>query len=798
MSSSSIYKVALLIFALALTKYAHAQDRSDPYFIPEDKVISYTKDVQPIFREKCMACHACFDSPAQLNLTNEFGVRRGAAKIDAYDLRPKAAPFFKLEQTDKSIEQFRDIGFFSVLEGGKDSLLGRMIKLGYEHQWKPNEPIPPHIQIDSLTHRLTAPTSKEFIGYENAHPRQGMPFAIAGLTANEYATIMKWLEQGSQFDGTPPKATATEQAKIKEWEAFLNGEDLKSQLIGRYVYEHIYTFHAYFDQDSPNFFAMVRSSTPPGEPVKPISTRFANEEVKGKYWYRFSPVDVILHHKRHAPMNCCGDKLQRCKDELLAIPFEVDELPGYSVEERLNPMLTFAAIPAKSRYRFLLLDADLHGDRVTEIGASCRGSLNVSTAAEHMWYVFENPETSLICTDQEYLDAAAPLMGQVQPIHGFREAISALKDITDRLTKMREIEVTKLKQNPRASLDDIWTGGRPGDVPGFTVDRNDDNSCQYIGLHGPLPDRVMVMNLVIIERRIYCASTNFDIFSDAGMMLSWREEFGNARLAGELNYLRFLPKDKRLDQLAKLYKGGIKDKRIRENLPEDLDIPSEIDFKTDDCHQEFMQMLVEHLKDAVPTNDAIHRPQAGDTPDEVTKAFQMIARKSDELYQQADPGFKRFLDEATVVRVDHEGKEPDFYTMSVAWDNSKLDYVGNVLLRPSVKYDRVYIFDAVLTSYPNFMFHLKASEMNQFATSICAADDEAKFLAVVDRWGVRRTNPNSWEVFHSIEDFVRRKTPRYAAVFDVNRYIDYSPGNMPKKMLVDPRLIPGKTGVIRK
>ena len=29
---------------------------------------SYTRDIQPIFTEKCVACHACYDAPCQLNL----------------------------------------------------------------------------------------------------------------------------------------------------------------------------------------------------------------------------------------------------------------------------------------------------------------------------------------------------------------------------------------------------------------------------------------------------------------------------------------------------------------------------------------------------------------------------------------------------------------------------------------------------------------------------------------------------------------------------------------------------------
>ncbi|MEK1943034.1 MAG: peptidylprolyl isomerase, partial [Pseudomonas sp.] len=47
--------------------------------------ISYTRDVQPILTEKCVACHACYDAPCQLNLGSAEGVSRGASKTPVYD-----------------------------------------------------------------------------------------------------------------------------------------------------------------------------------------------------------------------------------------------------------------------------------------------------------------------------------------------------------------------------------------------------------------------------------------------------------------------------------------------------------------------------------------------------------------------------------------------------------------------------------------------------------------------------------------------------------------------------------------
>src|SRR5580698_9938904 len=59
--------------------------------IPSDP--QYASAVQPIFDRRCVPCHACFDSPCQLNLQSFEGFDRGASKdIVYYPERVTAAP----------------------------------------------------------------------------------------------------------------------------------------------------------------------------------------------------------------------------------------------------------------------------------------------------------------------------------------------------------------------------------------------------------------------------------------------------------------------------------------------------------------------------------------------------------------------------------------------------------------------------------------------------------------------------------------------------------------------------------
>ena len=53
----------------------------------------YHSQIQPNFDQYCVACHACFDAPCQLNLASAEGLLRGANKTPVYNgTRQEDAP----------------------------------------------------------------------------------------------------------------------------------------------------------------------------------------------------------------------------------------------------------------------------------------------------------------------------------------------------------------------------------------------------------------------------------------------------------------------------------------------------------------------------------------------------------------------------------------------------------------------------------------------------------------------------------------------------------------------------------
>ena len=54
-----------------------------------------------------------------------------------------------------------------------------------------------------------------------------------------------------------------------------------------------------FDDESGNFFELIRSTTPTGYLPEVIATRFPYDEVKEPFYYRFRKIESTIVHKTH-------------------------------------------------------------------------------------------------------------------------------------------------------------------------------------------------------------------------------------------------------------------------------------------------------------------------------------------------------------------------------------------------------------------------------------------------------------------------------------------------------------------
>lgn len=327
--------------------------------------ISYHDRVKPVLERRCVVCHGCFDAPCQLKLSSYEGIKRGASKQLVYD----GSRVFGIDPTRLMIDaktptEWHDKGFHSVLNEGKktpkqnldQSILYQMLRLKQRH---------PQARIGMLTddfdlalnREQICPKRDEFQKYEEKYPLWGMPYAMPNLNDSEYRILVQWLAQGSHVPPTPVSSKEST-LQIEQWERFFNGGSNKEKLVSRYLYEHLFQAHIHFSGTANReFFRLVRSTTPPGQPINEIPTIHPYDDPGALFYYRILPYHASIVAKDHVVYELSPQKMTRYLDLFLEPDYEVTNLPSYKSDIASNPFKVYEAIPPNARYRFLLDDA---------------------------------------------------------------------------------------------------------------------------------------------------------------------------------------------------------------------------------------------------------------------------------------------------------------------------------------------------------------------------------------------------------------------------------------------------------
>lgn len=269
--------------------------------------IDYNSDIKPILDKRCVVCHGCYDAPCQLKLSSIEGLERGASKNKVYDSgRLTAANPSRLFEDAQTVEQWRKAYFFPVLNEREQnaganldgSIMAKLLMLKNEHPLPDEIPLPDSFDF-SLNNAKNCSTIEEFPLFAQKNPLWGMPYGLPKLPPQEYQTLIQWIAQGANHS-LADSISPNDQEQIKHWELFFNKDSLKHQLMGRYIYEHLFIARLYFsgpqqpaDTQAPDFYRLVRSKAPPGEKVERIVTRrpYGDPGVSRVY-YRIIPDKV--------------------------------------------------------------------------------------------------------------------------------------------------------------------------------------------------------------------------------------------------------------------------------------------------------------------------------------------------------------------------------------------------------------------------------------------------------------------------------------------------------------------------
>jgi Fatty acid cis/trans isomerase (CTI) len=749
----------------------------DVLVVPETSSSDFdAKTILQTVEQRCVVCHGCYDAPCQFRMTSAQGVSRGASKQPVYNSsRLEEAPLTRLGIDASSVDEWRGLGFFDVATAPEDtdlaqSILLRMLVLGKQHALPENAPLPKSVDLD-ITRELSCPAPDEFDRYEAKNPFGGMPYAMAPMADDAWATLSAWAAAGAPALQQSPWGADELTVQIAEWESFLNDSAPRQRLVARYLYEHLFLAHLYFSQSQANtYFKLVRSSTPPGEPIRIIATRRPYDDPGAdEFYYRFSPIGETILHKTHITYEIGPARLARYRELFLQADWQVTEPPSYEPTVASNPFAAFAAIPASARYRFLLDDVE-YIIRTFIRGPVCRGQVAVNVIEDRFWVMFLTPDADLSVSDPEYLAAATPYLG-LPAAHAegplLDRLVPAYLDHHRQYAKLRERTYNAAdSQNAGPSLDAIWLGDENAGASLLTVFRHFDNATVISGFVGDVPETAWVIDFPTLERIYYNLVAGFDVFGSVEHQIATRVYMDLLRIESEDLFLSFLPADRRREIHDDWYRGGkVKIRTLLHQSPIDIDHATQIKFTTDDPKAELLVKALKRNQSGLSQRDPINRTndrRLGHSPE--LAAISSIA--------STQGPWVRYLPDLSLVRIKNPNGKDRVYSLIHDKAHTNIAFLFAESLRREPEKDTVTVIEGQLGSYPNFFFVVEHGELNSFVHSLSTVNTQKEWRSFIDAFGVRRASPQFWQTADFFQEVASNQHPRKGGLLDLNRYED--------------------------
>ncbi|MCG7519963.1 fatty acid cis/trans isomerase [Ruegeria sp. Ofav3-42] len=740
--------------------------------------VSDWTDVETILNHRCVVCHSCYDAPCQLKLTSPAGLLRGASKEAVYHTeRLTDAQPTRLGIDAQTVPEWRKLGFFPVVQSSGQSdnagtVLERYLELGRQAQLPTNAPVPAELGLE-IDRPLVCPTAQEFDAFRNAHPLAGMPYATAPLGNDEYQVLMSWARSGAPMPSALPEVPEDIQAQIADWEAFLNHPDPRNQLMSRYVYEHLFLARLHFPADDTRlFFQLVRSTTAPGSEIDIIATRRPFDDPgSGLFYYRLQPIVETIVHKDHLVYKFGPDRMARYQQLFLDPAWSVSELPAYGDAEGGNPFSTFAGIPARSRYQFLLDDA-LFFVRSFIRGPVCHGETAVDVIEDRFWVSFLDPDADLSVTDPSFLaDGAAFLELPVADLDG--RVLGDLQGLShENQVKYLEFRDDRYR-NSAAHLsgfgyDAIWDGDGTNRQALITVFRHFDNASAMTGFHGGIPETAWVIDFPVFERIYYDLVAGYDVFGRVEHQLSTRLYMDELRMESEDTFLNFMPRGIRQKMHETWYDGALAEfhtywhrRRVDDSFP------TGIDFATSTPKQEFLLELLNRGHGLWAVEDTINRCAEADcSNDDTGILFDLRALAN----QTGD--WVRYLPDVSLLLVETDDGSSALYSLLHDKAHYNVAFLFDEKDRRNPQTDVLTILPGVIGSYPNFFFSIRQDQLASFVSAVKSVRSQEEWVEFVATYGLRRTSPDFWETSDQVSAMFLQQAPIEAGVLDLNRYKD--------------------------
>jgi len=736
--------------------------------IVADVVPDYASEIQPIFNRRCIACHGCLGSPCNVKLDSFRGVERGGFGLNAYSVHFGAYPRTDMDAAD-STRAWRRRGFYPILARGgtkeknlDGSLLYQMVAAGMR-----NDPGFSRHALDVLRPEHykanCAATPVAISAQLGQHTAIGMPFGLPAISNEDFATLQAWVAAGSpgpDEGGRQRAMEVTNPEAVAAWEAFFNADDPRTRLVSRYIFQHVFLATIVLTDSPGDQFRLVRSSTPPAHvvedadgnrrvessPVKVIGTGLPYDDPYSyadvdKFWYR-------LEKRTQPPVQKNQFILRLAPDDIAHLTrlFAIDSGTGWDSDAGLdppygieNPFVQFAAIPAESRYRFILENAEVMVGGIT-YGPVCNGQTATYAVKDQFWVFFLDPAHDPSVQE--------PLLGLGSP------TILMDRSVFGNAAYLNAFAETKARMAPEGwSLDAIWDGDGNNRNACLTVLRHETNVSVLEGARGGMPRSLWLISYAGFERMYYDTVAGFAYWEGDPKKLETLIFFNFLRQSFEDNFLLLLPKHYR-KSIRDRWTHGIGEIGLYSVPFVGAAQPARVAVTGNEPLVELVALIAKRLGPPIsglpdPLNPRIKPDVELAAPMQDFEAFERAISTMTAVDHRP---FVRFLPSVMVLRLNHKGKQRIYSLIAnrvYASQYTLLFQNGQAMPEE----DTMSVYRTLVNGFPNLFVDLDLTRAPGFLSDLSSVRTEEDWHRLESRYAILRNSEQFWPFYDWLNDW---------------------------------------------
>jgi hypothetical protein len=449
-------------------------------------------------------------------------------------------------------------------------------------------------------------------------------------------------------------------------------------------------------------------------------------------------------------------------------------MPSYKPDDASNPFISFDQIPARSRYQYLLDDAQYFVMTFIR-GPVCRGQVAVDVIEDHFFVSFLDPDHDVSVTNPSFLEKAKGFLNL--PAEHLSHLVPGEFWLQYDYEQRRYLDLRERYYDaldPKRlgpTLDYIWGGDGHNTNAQLTVFRHFDNATVVRGFLGEIPKTAWVIDFPLFERIYYNLVAGYDVFGNVSHQAGTRLYMDHLRMQSENLFLTFLPADRRQAIRASWYVGATYtlDYDVADRL-HGLAHGTQIPFRSTDVKAELIEMILARNPAVSGPPDLLNRCGTPPCDRPGASAVERRAERALQPLTGARGPWVAQLPEVSFLRVHSVNGEDAIYSLVHNRAHTNVAFMFKEQGRLLPADDTLTVTPSYLGSYPNFIFDVEVEQIDTFAHALAAVRNAADFEQVAGRWGVRRSSPRVWSTVDWIHDDFHRRQPTEFGLFDLDRY----------------------------